>query len=380
MSKHVAVLMGGLSNERPVSLSSGHECAKALRNAGYTVTEIDVGYDIAERAARAEAGRRVQRAAWPLRRGWHDPGRARVPAHSLYPFGRAGLGAGDGQAPGQDHAQGRRHSGHRSRHRRPRRGRRAPMSWHRPMWSSRSPTARASASSSSRPTSRIRRRKFCGEDWKGGEELMVERYIPGRELTCAVMGDVALGVTEIVTDLAFYNYEAKYTDGGSRHIIPAQIATENLRQSAEDGAQGACCAWVPGRYADRLPLQRPGRRGRRTRLPRDQHPARHDPDFTGSRAGAPCGPSLRGAGHLDGGGRELQQVGAKGFADAQLVDPAPAPCSDLRVLAPARGSISATPGYCTASSCCALAAAGIVAGRQSLRAYEAREMSSSPAR
>jgi D-alanine-D-alanine ligase len=62
------------------------------------------------------------------------------------------------------------------------------------------------------------------EDWNGGEEVMVERYIPGRELTCAVMGDVALGVTEIVTDLAFYNYEAKYAAGGSRHIVPAQIS------------------------------------------------------------------------------------------------------------------------------------------------------------
>jgi D-alanine-D-alanine ligase len=61
------------------------------------------------------------------------------------------------------------------------------------------------------------------EDWKSGEELMVERYIPGRELTCAVMGDVALGVTEIVTDLAFYNYEAKYAAGGSVHIIPAPL-------------------------------------------------------------------------------------------------------------------------------------------------------------
>jgi len=49
MAKHVAVLKGGLSNERQVSLSSGAECAKALRNAGYTVTEIDVGYDVAER-------------------------------------------------------------------------------------------------------------------------------------------------------------------------------------------------------------------------------------------------------------------------------------------------------------------------------------------
>jgi D-alanine-D-alanine ligase len=61
------------------------------------------------------------------------------------------------------------------------------------------------------------------EDWNEGEEVMVERYIPGRELTCAVMGDVALGVTEIVTDLAFYNYEAKYSHGGSRHIVPAPV-------------------------------------------------------------------------------------------------------------------------------------------------------------
>ena len=49
MNKHVAVLMGGVANERPVSLKSGTECARALRNAGYTVTELDVGFDIAER-------------------------------------------------------------------------------------------------------------------------------------------------------------------------------------------------------------------------------------------------------------------------------------------------------------------------------------------
>jgi D-alanine-D-alanine ligase len=64
------------------------------------------------------------------------------------------------------------------------------------------------------------------EDWKGGEDIMVERYIPGRELTCAVMGDVALGVTEIVTDLAFYNYEAKYIKGGSNHLIPAPVSSK----------------------------------------------------------------------------------------------------------------------------------------------------------
>ena len=51
----------------------------------------------------------------------------------------------------------------------------------------------------------------------------------GRELTCAVMGDVALGVTEIVTDLHFYNYEAKYAVGGSRHLVPAPISSNLYR-------------------------------------------------------------------------------------------------------------------------------------------------------
>ncbi|HZY69069.1 MAG TPA: D-alanine--D-alanine ligase, partial [Devosia sp.] len=61
------------------------------------------------------------------------------------------------------------------------------------------------------------------EDWNAGEMVMVERYVPGRDLTCAIMGDVALGVTEIITDLSFYNFEAKYAKGGSSHILPALI-------------------------------------------------------------------------------------------------------------------------------------------------------------
>jgi D-alanine-D-alanine ligase len=61
------------------------------------------------------------------------------------------------------------------------------------------------------------------EDWTSGEVMMVERFIPGRELTCAVMGDVALGVTEIVTDRTFFNYEAKYSQGGAVHVLPAQL-------------------------------------------------------------------------------------------------------------------------------------------------------------
>ena len=63
-------------------------------------------------------------------------------------------------------------------------------------------------------------------DWSFGETVLVEPYIPGKELTCAVMGEKALGVIEIVADTKFYDYEAKYSPGGSKHLLPAPIAPE----------------------------------------------------------------------------------------------------------------------------------------------------------
>lgn len=64
---------------------------------------------------------------------------------------------------------------------------------------------------------------FTRENWPYGETVLVEQYIPGRELTCAVLDDVALGVTEITTKSGFYDYDNKYTEGGSLHICPAQL-------------------------------------------------------------------------------------------------------------------------------------------------------------
>jgi D-alanine-D-alanine ligase len=61
------------------------------------------------------------------------------------------------------------------------------------------------------------------DDWPYGETVMVERYIPGKELTCAVLGDRALDVIEIVPAMRFYDYEAKYAAGGSKHLLPAPI-------------------------------------------------------------------------------------------------------------------------------------------------------------
>jgi D-alanine-D-alanine ligase len=64
---------------------------------------------------------------------------------------------------------------------------------------------------------------FTKESWPYGETVLVEQYIPGRELTCAVLDDVPLGVTEITTKSGFYDYDNKYTAGGSFHICPAQL-------------------------------------------------------------------------------------------------------------------------------------------------------------
>ena len=63
-----------------------------------------------------------------------------------------------------------------------------------------------------------------------GDNVMVERFIPGRELTCAVMGDVALGVTEIIANTSFYDYEAKYAEGGSQHLLPAPVPADVYRR------------------------------------------------------------------------------------------------------------------------------------------------------
>ena len=65
--------------------------------------------------------------------------------------------------------------------------------------------------------------RWAQEPWPYGSRVMVERFIAGRELTVAVMGDRALAVTEITTERGFYDYDAKYAAGGSRHVVPAQL-------------------------------------------------------------------------------------------------------------------------------------------------------------
>jgi D-alanine-D-alanine ligase len=222
MTKHVAVLMGGISNERPVSLSSGGQCAAALRRAGYTVTDVDVGYDIAERLRELKPDVAFNALHGP----YGEDGTIQGLLEFLkIPYTHSGvlasaLAMNKHQAkimlkaagvPVTDHVIADRSEVARA-HVMP------PPYVVKPIADGSSFGIFIVKADQSHPPQEILR-----EDWNGGEEVMVERYIPGRELTCAVMGDVALGVTEIVTDLAFYNYEAKYAKGGSAHILPAQL-------------------------------------------------------------------------------------------------------------------------------------------------------------
>ena len=68
--------------------------------------------------------------------------------------------------------------------------------------------------------------ELSSPEWDLGEVVMAERYIPGMELTCAVIGNRVLNVTEITAKTGFYDYDAKYSDGGSVHVVPARISSD----------------------------------------------------------------------------------------------------------------------------------------------------------
>lgn len=223
MTKRVAVLMGGWSNERPVSLSSGAACAGALRRAGYDVTEVDVARDIANVLAELKPDVVFN----ALHGTFGESGMIQGLLELMeIPYTHSGvlasaLAMDKHQAKIMMKAAGIPVTDHLIMHRAEVAKAHAmpPPYVIKPIADGSSFGVFIVKADTSHPPQEILR-----EDWIGGEEIMVERYIPGRELTCAVMGDVALGVTEIITDLSFYNYEAKYSKGGSVHIVPAQIS------------------------------------------------------------------------------------------------------------------------------------------------------------
>ena len=231
MAKHVAVLMGGWASEREVSLASGKGCADALRRAGYQVTTIDVGRDLAERLEAVKPD--VVFNALHGRFGEDGTVQGVLEVMGI-PYTHSGvlasaLAMDKHQSKVMFKAAGIPVTDHTIAHREDIAARHImpPPYVVKPVADGSSVGVFIVQAGQDHPPQEILR-----SDWQGADEMMVERFIPGRELTCAVMGDVALGVTEIVTDLHFYNYEAKYADGGSTHILPAQVSS-NIYQNAQ---------------------------------------------------------------------------------------------------------------------------------------------------
>ena len=86
--------------------------------------------------------------------------------------------------------------------------------------------------------------ELTGPSWRYGDYLMAEEYIPGRELTVAVLGVRALAVTEITTLRDYYDFDAKYAAGGSQHVVPADLpakVTQAAMEASLKAHQALCC-------------------------------------------------------------------------------------------------------------------------------------------
>jgi D-alanine-D-alanine ligase len=222
---HVAVLMGGLSAEREVSLNSGKACGAALETAGYKVTLIDVGRDLADqlRSVKPEVCFNALHGRWGedgcvqglleligmpyTHSGVLASALAMHKERAKEVMRAAGIAVADGRVVARAEAA--------KVHALPR-----PYVL-KPVTEGSSVGVFIVREDHTHPPQELN-----DPGWAYGELLLAERFIPGRELTCAVMGDRTLGVTEILPaqSLGFYNYEAKYAEGGSRHLVPAPVS------------------------------------------------------------------------------------------------------------------------------------------------------------
>ncbi len=219
-SPFVAVVMGGLSAEREVSLSTGRGCAAALREAGYDVAEIDAGRDLAQKLAETKPDVIFN----ALHGRWGEDGVAQGLFEWLgIPYTHSGLLASATAIDKERTKEIYRAAGL-------------------PVVPSRL------ASKAAVVADHVMAPPYVVKPYNEGSSVgvylvneaangppkladdmpdmvMVEAFAPGRELTTTVLGDRALAVTDIVTD-GWYDYAAKYETGGSRHVIPAQIPAE----------------------------------------------------------------------------------------------------------------------------------------------------------
>ncbi|MGO1161651.1 D-alanine--D-alanine ligase [Brucella pseudogrignonensis] len=221
--KHVAVLMGGFSSERPVSLSSGDACATALEDRGYRVTRVDVDRNVASVLAELKPDVAFNALHGPFGEDGTIQG---ILEYLQIPYTHSGVLA-SALAMDKDRAK----------------------------------TVAAAAGVSVAPSRLMNRFEIGNEhpmqppyvvkpvregssfgvvivqedqthppqiissaEWNYGADVLVEKYIPGRELTCAVMGDRAMDVCEIIpVGHQFYDFDSKYVPGASTHVCPAKI-------------------------------------------------------------------------------------------------------------------------------------------------------------
>lgn len=219
MKKHVAVLMGGWSAEREVSLVSGRECAAALKQCGYAVSEIDVGRDIASVLAKVQPDVCFNALHGRIGEDGCMQGLLEImgipythsgvlasaiamdkPAAKRL-FAGAGITVVEGRVVERDEVL---------------RGHPMPVPYVVKPLNEGSSVGVTIVANGGLP-------RFHNEGWHYGSKVLVERYIPGRELTVGVMGDRALAVTEIRPREGFYDYTAKYTEGKADHLVPAPV-------------------------------------------------------------------------------------------------------------------------------------------------------------
>ncbi|MBL4784269.1 MAG: D-alanine--D-alanine ligase [Cohaesibacteraceae bacterium] len=232
MTRHIAVLMGGWCAERPVSLTSGADCAKGLEEAGYRVTRVDVDRNALEVLSSLAPDLVFNALHGPFGEDGKIQG---ILEYLQIPYTHSGVLA-SALAMNKDKAK----------------------------------TVMAAAGVPVAPSKIVHRldaarehvmrppyvlkpisegssfgvlivgedmeyppQQLYASDWAFGDYMLAERYVAGRELSCAVMGDVALGVVEIKTvGQDFYDYDSKYRPGGSEHVIPAKCK-QNIYQNIQ---------------------------------------------------------------------------------------------------------------------------------------------------
>jgi D-alanine-D-alanine ligase len=255
--KHVAVLMGGFSSERPVSLLSGNPCADALEAEGYRVTRVDVDRNVSQVLAELAPDVAFNALHGPYGEDGTIQG---ILEYLGIPYTHSGVLASAlamdkrlakivARAVGIPVAESRVMSRFDIGNKHPMQ----PPYVVKPVTEGSSFGVVIVREDQSHPPQML-----GSSEWLYGDIVMVERFVHGRELTCAVMGDVALGVTEIVpVGHSFYDYDAKYVKGGSNHVCPAEISPniyQKIQTLALKAHQAIGCRGVTRsdfRYDDR---------------------------------------------------------------------------------------------------------------------------------